>query len=445
MNLVMIYLFKVSMVIFPFWLLYTLVFGRMTFFRFNRFFLLGGLFLSFLVPLIPLSSPGIEVVIPVFDEYYTGSNNLSASVGSRGLAPEPGPGLLSWAGYISLAISSIYLVGLLLQYIRLRKVQQGSLVLKRGRLKLVISDSLPSAFTLFRSVYIDRYTYSKSLLPVIRHEWVHAREGHTWDMIFMELVFALLWFNPFVFLFRKALRQNLEYLADEQSVDGGSVSGYLELLGQELVRRHEMAFANYFRSSTFKKRIMMLVKNKTDKRLRWSYLLLLPVFFMVLTAFHAQVPMTASLRAGTESVLPEALVKPGKNGVPHLFPLDREYRNKIVWDYGIEAKNPITGKLTTHGGVDISAPEGSPVYASADGVVSKVVEDESWGKLIILAHDNDFSTWYAHLSEFDVKAGDKISAGQVIAKVGSTGWSTGPHLHFEVRVNGERVDPNDYF
>ena len=51
---------------------------------------------------------------------------------------------------------------------------------------------------------------------------------------------------------------------------------------------------------------------------------------MVLTAFHAQVPMTASLRAGTESVLPEALVKPGKNGVPHLFPLDREYRNKIV-------------------------------------------------------------------------------------------------------------------
>jgi len=98
-----------------------------------------------------------------------------------------------------------------------------------------------------------------------------------------------------------------------------------------------------------------------------------------------------------------------------------------------------------HGGVDFPCPNDSPVYAAADGTVILAEElYNDYGYYIIIDHGNGLSTLYAHNSELLVEAGEKVSVGQVIARSGSTGNSTGPHCHFEVRINGERVNPAEY-
>ena len=120
------------------------------------------------------------------------------------------------------------------------------------------------------------------------------------------------------------------------------------------------------------------------------------------------------------------------------------------------AVTPIEGTITsrygvssnirksTHTGLDISAVTGTDIKVVADGTVISAGYSGSYGYLVKVDHGNGVETWYAHTSKMYVKKGDTVKAGDVIAAVGSTGNSTGPHLHLEIRVNGEHVDPQDY-
>ncbi len=103
--------------------------------------------------------------------------------------------------------------------------------------------------------------------------------------------------------------------------------------------------------------------------------------------------------------------------------------------------NPITGNNTFHTGVDIAAAEGTKVKAAYSGKVRKVGEDSRSGKYLYLTHTNGVETLYCHCSKILAEEGAVIRQGETIALVGSTGWSTGPHLHFEVHKDGTRLDP----
>lgn len=97
-----------------------------------------------------------------------------------------------------------------------------------------------------------------------------------------------------------------------------------------------------------------------------------------------------------------------------------------------------------HQGVDLSAPQGTPIMAAASGRVTSASYSGSYGNCVIIEHNNGISTLYAHASMLCVSEGDYVSAGEVIALVGSTGYSTGNHLHFEIRVGGTRINPQPY-
>jgi murein DD-endopeptidase MepM/ murein hydrolase activator NlpD len=99
---------------------------------------------------------------------------------------------------------------------------------------------------------------------------------------------------------------------------------------------------------------------------------------------------------------------------------------------------------TQHEGIDIAAGSGSPVRAATDGVVKKASWYGGYGNAVIIDHGAGVQTLYGHNSALNVKPGDRVQAGQVIAKVGSTGDSTGPHLHFEVQVDGKAVNPRPW-
>jgi murein DD-endopeptidase MepM/ murein hydrolase activator NlpD len=107
--------------------------------------------------------------------------------------------------------------------------------------------------------------------------------------------------------------------------------------------------------------------------------------------------------------------------------------------------HPIFGDVRMHTGVDFEAAEGTPIHAAADGVVVSAGVQGGYGNATIIDHGNSLATLYAHQSRMIVSAGQSVKRGQVIGYVGHTGYATGPHLHFEVRVNGTPVDPMPYF
>ncbi len=103
--------------------------------------------------------------------------------------------------------------------------------------------------------------------------------------------------------------------------------------------------------------------------------------------------------------------------------------------------NPVTGKYSFHSGLDLAAPGGTSIYAMLDGKVAKAAFDKGYGNHVIIDHGDGLQTLYAHCSKLKVNAGQSVSAGDTIALVGSTGNSTGNHLHVEFRKDGQRFDP----
>ncbi|MDZ7263479.1 MAG: M23 family metallopeptidase [candidate division KSB1 bacterium] len=133
------------------------------------------------------------------------------------------------------------------------------------------------------------------------------------------------------------------------------------------------------------------------------------------------------------------------NYIPTIIPVER---GKITDKFGMRI-DPFTERPKLHTGIDIAAPTGTPVYAAAYGVVTAVTftysPNRDYGQHVIVDHGYNKETLYAHLSQINVKVGQKVKRWDVIGLVGETGRATGPHLHYEVRENGAPVNPVKYF
>jgi len=119
-------------------------------------------------------------------------------------------------------------------------------------------------------------------------------------------------------------------------------------------------------------------------------------------------------------------------------------RPPITDDFGL-GTDPIRGGSRNHGGTDFGVSRGTPVYAIEDGVVIARRYDSVYGNLLIVDHGGGIASWYAHLDGFNVAMGDTVVQGQQIGRVGSTGYSTGAHLHLEIRINNVKQDPMSFF
>jgi murein DD-endopeptidase MepM/ murein hydrolase activator NlpD len=128
---------------------------------------------------------------------------------------------------------------------------------------------------------------------------------------------------------------------------------------------------------------------------------------------------------------------PDIEGMPHLaMPLQG---STLTSGFGYRP-DPVL-HVMTHPGLDLSAPMGTQVTAASPGTVIHAGPGGNYGNLVMIRHDNGFETRYAHLSAVTVQKGDRVVAGQEVGKVGSTGYSVGPHLHFEVRHDDKAIDP----
>jgi murein DD-endopeptidase MepM/ murein hydrolase activator NlpD len=124
------------------------------------------------------------------------------------------------------------------------------------------------------------------------------------------------------------------------------------------------------------------------------------------------------------------------NVLPSLWPVN----GRLMGGYGVRS-DPFSGEGAMHTGVDISAPQGTAVRVTADGIVIHAGWNGGYGRCVIVDHGNNYQTWYAHLSRMDVIEGQEIRQGEVLGAVGATGRATGAHLHYEVRIGSTPVNP----
>lgn len=124
-------------------------------------------------------------------------------------------------------------------------------------------------------------------------------------------------------------------------------------------------------------------------------------------------------------------------------PIGAGWENRVTSEFGYR-RDPFTGELKGHTGMDLAVPTGTPVRAALPGTVTVSQYSSSYGYYVMIDHGDGLSTLYAHNSRLVAQVGDTVEAGDIVSVSGSTGRSTGPHLHFEVRVNGQRTDPRAY-
>ena len=133
------------------------------------------------------------------------------------------------------------------------------------------------------------------------------------------------------------------------------------------------------------------------------------------------------------------------DNIPSIQPVINKQLTLLTASYGMRI-HPFYKTLQSHQGVDYTIPEGSRVFATADGTVREVAQRNSTsGQTVVIDHGNGYETSYNHLSKIDVRKGQQVRRGDIIALSGDTGLSLAPHLHYEVRYNGMRVDPIHYF
>jgi murein DD-endopeptidase MepM/ murein hydrolase activator NlpD len=274
---------------------------------------------------------------------------------------------------------------------------------------------------------------------ILEHERAHIRLRHFVDLLLAECWIALCWFNPLVYRYRKSLQAIHEFQADERVLHSSiKKSDYLALLLTHIEEAQSTRLLNYFNYPILKNRIDMITTTVSNKKQRLRYALLFPVLgFLVFVFTAASYPTVIPTIDGFPAI--------SDSGMPVLFPVKGASEKDITSEYGVTRMHPVLKTKKIHTGIDIKAPEGTPVIATADGTITLAEMKGDWGNLIIMKHSDGYETRYAHLHGFNVAAGDEVAAGQVIGYVGNTGKSMGDHLHYEVWQNGKKKNPLNYF
>ncbi|NRD19550.1 hypothetical protein HNV08_05790 [Winogradskyella eckloniae] len=281
------YLLKASAVIAIFYLCFFLILKKETFFQHNRFFLLIGLVLAIVFPFI---------VIPIYIPVEAITSQTTAPIlttSSSFVATAPTEVAFDWLQLIPL----LYIIGFtvfLVQFI----LQFGSLIIlilknpkrKSQRFTYVIIDNKISPFSFFKWIVYNPESYNKEDLQLIlTHEKVHAHEFHSIDILLTQITCVIFWFNPLIWLYRKEVRQNLEYIADSKTeIHSKTKKKYQHLLLKTGVTNHDISLINNFYNSSIKKRILMLNKTRSNKTKQWKYLLILPLLAGLLTSMSTE-------------------------------------------------------------------------------------------------------------------------------------------------------------
>ncbi len=292
MPLFAIYLLKLTISLSIVWLFYQLALRRLTFYNWNRGYLIGYSALAFFMPFVnvanvlesgPSGARTIMQYIPVI------GNGEADLVHEHAEIPGYFSRYSSWDLLFAILIlgSSIFLLRLSIRWVSLWRLRRRAVPIGDCGLKIYQVEGQIVPFSFGNAIYGNRQLHTdKEWEEIILHEYIHIRQRHTLDILLAELLCVLNWYNPFAWLIRHSIRQNLEFIADSKVLENGcDKKGYqyhlLKVIGQSRYR-----LANNFNFSSLKKRIIMMNKIKSARLQLVKFLFLLPVAAVLLLAFR---------------------------------------------------------------------------------------------------------------------------------------------------------------
>ena len=182
-----------------------------------------------------------------------------------------------------------------------------------------------------------------------------------------------------------------------------------------------------------------MTKSTSPLYLKCTYALFIPLCLFLVVAF-TKPPVFDTSITGTMQVFESTIETPVFS-----FPIPSSSKEHITSFFDAKRKDPKSKIVKTHTGIDIKAKLGTPIIATADGMITVTSNKKSWGNLIVITHDQGYETWYAHLKGFAVKENQYVAKGDIIGYVGMTGNTSGPHLHYELKKNYKSLNPMAYF
>lgn len=436
------FLCEASVCLAVFALLYLFLLKELTHYQGKRFFILASFAISLAIACMqvevvqfveptPASNFTLSQLFPQVS--FMGDENLAEGANEVALLSQL---MAHWQQLLLLffgAGSMAFTCQFVVQWVSLKKRLRHANLLPTTS-NVYESDSIESAFSFAGKVYLPssfRQLPKDEIQQVIAHEQAHIQLRHDWDILILGVLKSLFWFHPFYWLFSKELRTNHEYHVDQLVTASIDSSRYSELLLKLNGTSIQSPITSYFAQHLIKKRVMKLHQSPSTPMKKILFALIIPVAMVLFYAFSIdQISRTERFSTAIEKVT----VK------PFILPVPEAAITKTS-PFGMR-KHPKSSTRKMHRGIDLVVPSGTEVYAAADGIVLETQTNKGgYGIKLILSHQNNLFTTYAHLKSFTVKAGAKVSQGEVIGYAGNTGVSTGPHLHFEVLKGKEFVDP----
>ncbi|MCP4443328.1 MAG: M56 family metallopeptidase [Aureispira sp.] len=303
MNIMISYLLTTTLGLILFYLLYKLFLSRETFFKLNRFLLLGGIIMGLFTPLltnfIPIEESTIPVVyLPTYGIQDT-SNWIKKTIEANNQS------FFSW----SLLVSNIYILGFVFSMvlfikgiIRIYHLKRYAKVTKYMNYALAHTAEVHSPFSFGNTIFISTQIIIplNDLEKILLHEEAHVKQKHTRDVIFLELLKIIFWFNPIIYYYDRELRNIHEYLADKAVLDNTSTKQYGKLLIKQSVLGLKIKFANHFIYSQLKNRISMMVRKRSSKYSYSKYILIYPIAIVLISSIAIQSSCNISPQAEAE-------------------------------------------------------------------------------------------------------------------------------------------------
>jgi hypothetical protein len=327
------YLFKFSVCLAISYLFYRFFLRRLTFFGWNRFYLL---FYSLLSLFIPFADIGQFVEKPAFRElrFLTYIPPLGAGAAAPSIRLSSSLQRAPWTPWdfllLFLAAGALVMVGrMIIQLISIQQMKKKSRILGNSLASTYAVDQLIIPFSFGQSIFVNPALHSeKELQEIILHEYVHIRQGHTWDVLFGELLCIVNWFNPFAWLLRHAIRQNLEFIADDrlirQGVDRKAYQYHLlKVVGTPLYQ-----LANSFNLPSLKKRIAMMNTLRSARGQLLKFLFLLPLLGILMLAFRNRHDPSKDSSGGPT---PSLKFEPGGSRLSDIIPAQAGIYSKQKW------------------------------------------------------------------------------------------------------------------
>ena len=343
---------------------------------------------------------------------------------------------------------------------------------KSPRIRATSSRRAPLTFGVLRPVILlpeGLAAESEPFRLVLAHELAHVKRRDCVRKLLFTVCLCLYWWNPLVWCMVILAGRDMELACDEavlRALGPGCRKAYaLTLLSMAARSPAPAPLTASFSGSSLSRRIRAIARFRPVSK--WAGVCAAIVFALSACVFSTQAALPAP--SGQKSVVPEPLQAAAIEASPSLpeaiepdapealaeaeFPEKAPEMTvaKYVWplenaDAAVNdsfgwLEHPVSRTVSFHAGVDLDAPAGSNVLAVADGTVLKAEYHEAYGYFIQLEHEDGIQTLYAHLQELLAAPGDTVKQGQIIGLSGSSGWTTGPHLHLGVYINGEAVDP----